>query len=122
MLEIVLLIAAASGIATYARGPLGNAYVWGGGLGVGGYVLIQSSGPIMLASLGRPLDPDSIWLFAVALAWLDVVAFSRRVFSRGQSREAVRHVVLPQLQDLNQRCAVACEACKQPYTKPNRIA
>jgi hypothetical protein len=27
-----------------------------------------------------------------------VVPFSRRVFSRGQSREAVRHVVLPQLQ------------------------
>jgi hypothetical protein len=122
MLEIILLIAAASGIAAYARARGGNTYVWGG-LGVGGYVLIAYLGPIILASLGRPLDPDSrIWLFVAALAWLGVVAFSAR-FLLGRTREKPSGMwSCPNCTYLNQQYAVLCEACKQPYAKPSRIA
>jgi hypothetical protein len=122
MLEIILLIAAASGIAAYARARGGNTYVWGG-LGVGGYVLIAYLGPIILASLGRPLDPDSrIWLFVAALAWLGVVAFSAR-FLLGRTREKPSGMwSCPNCTYLNQQYAVLCEACKQPYAKPSRTA
>jgi hypothetical protein len=122
MLEIILLIAAASGIAAYARARGGNTYVWGG-LGVGGYVLIQYVGPIFLASLGRPLDPDSrVWLFVAALSWLGVVAFSAR-FLLGRTREKPSGMwSCPNCKYLNQQYAVLCEACKRPYAKPSRIA
>jgi nitrate/nitrite transporter NarK len=122
MLEIILLIAAASGIAAYARARGGNTYVWGG-VGVAGYVLIQYVGPIFLASLGRPLDPDSrVWLFVAALAWLGVVAFSAR-FLLGRTREKPSGMwSCPNCTYLNQQYAVLCEACKQPYAKPSRIA
>jgi len=80
MFENVLLIAAAGGIAAYARGRGGNLIVWGT-LGVGGYVVIAYLGPLIMASLGRPLDPDSrMWLIVVAAAWVGIVAFYARFF------------------------------------------
>jgi len=120
MLEIILLIVAASGIAAYARGRGGNTYLWGGA-GIGGYVLIAYIAPVALASLGRPLDPDSrVWLFVASLAWVGVVAFCAR-FLLGRNRDKPSGMwSCANCKYLNQQYAVVCEACKQPYAKPVR--
>jgi hypothetical protein len=120
MLEIILLVVAASGIAAYARGRGGNTYFWGS-LGVGGYILIAYIAPIILASLGRPLDSDSrVWLFVASLAWLGVVAFCAR-YLLGRSLEKPSGMwSCPNCTYLNKQYAVVCEACSQPYAKPTR--
>jgi nitrate/nitrite transporter NarK len=122
MFEIVLLIAAAGGIAAYARGRGGNPYLWGS-IGVCGYVLIEYFGPAVMASLGRPLDPDSrMWLIVVAAAWVGIVAFCAR-FLLGHSREKPSGMwSCANCKYLNQQYAVICEACQQPYAKPTRVA
>jgi|SRR5580704_5754098 hypothetical protein len=115
MFEIVLLIVAAGGIAAYARGRGGNPFVWGS-LGVGGYIAIEYLGPAIIASLGRPLDPDSrMWLFVVAAAWIGIIAFCAR-FLLGRTREKPSGMwSCKNCKYLNQQYAVMCEACKQPY-------
>jgi hypothetical protein len=122
MFEIVLLIVAAGGIAAYARGRGGNPIVWGS-LGVGGYIFIEYLGPVIMASLGRPLDADSrLYLLVVAAAWLGVIAFCAR-FLLGRTREKPSGMwSCPNCKNLNQQYAVVCEACQQPYAKPTRIA
>ena len=122
MFEIVLLIAAAGGIAAYARGRGANPFVWGS-LGVGGYVVIEYAGPVIMASLGRPLDSDSrMWLIVVAAAWVGMVAFCAR-FLLGRTREKPPGMwSCPNCKYLNQQYAVVCEACRQPYAKHPRIA
>ena len=122
MFEIILLVAAASGIAAYARGRGGNTYVWGG-LGVAGYIFIAYVLPMILASLHRPLAPDAgVWLFVASLAWLGVVAFCAR-FLLGRSREKPPGMwSCPDCTYLNKQYSVFCEACKRPYAKPVRRA
>ena len=118
MFEIVLLIVATGGIAAYARGRGGNPFVWGS-LGVGGYVVINYLGPVIMVSLGRPLDPDSrLWLFVVAATWVGIVAFCARFLlgSRGEKPSGMWSC--PNCKYLNQHYAVICEACKHPYGKP----
>ena len=117
MFEIVLLVVAAGGIAAYARGRGGNPYVWGS-VGVGGYIVIAYVGPIVLASLGHPLDPDSrLWFFVGAVAWIGIVAFCAR-FLLGRTREKPSGMwSCPNCKYLNQSYAVMCEACRQPYGK-----
>lgn len=117
MFEIVLLIVAAGGIGAYARGRGGNAIVWGT-IGVGGYVLVAYLGPVIMASLGRPLDPDSrIWLIAVAAAWLGIVAFWARFLLRRTREKPSGMWSCPNCKYLNQQYAVLCEACQAPYGK-----
>jgi hypothetical protein len=113
--EIVLLIVAAGGIAAYARGRGGNAIVWGTS-GVGGYVLIAYLGPVILAALGRPLDPDSrLKLTLLAVAWIGTVAFCAR-FLLGRTREKPSGMwSCANCRYLNQHYAVVCEACQKPY-------
>ncbi len=115
MFEIVLLIVAAGGIAAYARGRGGNPIAWGS-FGVGGYVIIEYLGPVIMASLGRPLDSDSrLYLLVVAAAWLGIVAFCAR-FPLGSAREKPSGMwSCPNCKYLNQQYAVVCEACSQPY-------
>ena len=117
MFEIVLLIVAAGGIGAYARGRGGNPVAWGS-LGIGGYVVIAYLGPVIMASFGRPVDPDSrIWLILVAAAWVGIVAFCAR-FLLGSTREKPSGMwSCPNCKYLNQQYAVICEACQQPYAK-----
>jgi len=115
MFEIVLLIVAAGGIAAYARGRGGNPILWGG-IGVGGYAVVNYVVPVILASLGRHLDPDSrMWLFVGAVAWVGVVAFCAR-FLLGSTRERPGGMwSCANCKYLNQQYAVICEACQKPY-------
>ena len=115
MFEIVLLIVATGGIAAFARGRGGNPFVWGS-LAVAGYVVINYIVPVIMISIGRPLDSDSrIVLFFVAAAWVGVVAFCAR-FLLGRNREKPSGMwSCPNCKYLNQQFAVICEACKQPY-------
>ncbi len=117
MFEIVLLIAAASGIAAYARGRGGNPFVWGT-LGLGGYVVIAYLGPVIMASFGRPLHPDSrMWLVVGAAAWVGIVAFCAR-FLLGRTCEKPSGMwSCPNCRYLNKHYAVIGEACQQPYGK-----
>ena len=122
MFQIVLLMAEAGGIAAYARARGGNPIVWGT-LGVSGYVVIAYLGPLIMASLGRPQDPDSrMWLIVVAAAWVGIVVFYAR-FLLGRTRERPSGMCsCSNGKYLNQQYAVICEACQQPYAKPTRIA
>jgi hypothetical protein len=122
MFEIVLLIVTAGGIGAYARGRGGNPIVWST-LGVGSYVVIAYLGPAIMASLGRPIDPESrIWLAVGGAACLGVVAFCAR-FVLGRSLEKPSGMwSCANCRYLNQHYAVICEACKQPYAKPTRTA
>jgi hypothetical protein len=120
MFEIVLLMVAAGGIGAYARGRGGNPIVWGT-LGVGGYVVIAYLGPVIMASLARPVDPsDRIWLVVGGAAWLGIIAFSAR-FLLGRSLEKPSGMWSgSNCKYLNQHYAVICEACQQPYAKATR--
>jgi len=122
MFEIVLLILAAGGIGAYARGRGGNPIVWST-LGIGGYVVIAYLGPVIAASFGRPVDPDSrIWLVLGGGAWLGVISFCAR-FLLGRSLEKPSGMwSCSNCKYLNQHYAVICEACKQPYAKPIRTS
>ena len=125
MFEIVLLIAATTGIASFARGRGGNPWFWGA-LTVVGYFVV----PWLITFLGsllqlypKPTGEDAQFLFFISsVAWVAVWAFCAR-FLLG------RHYAKPggmwscaHCRYLNQPYSVICEACRQPYGSKPRSA
>ena len=119
MLAIILLIAATSAIASYARGRGGNPWLWGG-LAVFGYFLV----PLMVTNVTvsqewvRP-DSDDVKLlsFTSAILWVAALAFCAR-FLVGRKHDSPGTMwSCPNCKYLNQSYAVVCEACRQPYRR-----
>ena len=117
MLQILLLILTTGGIAAYARGRGGNPWVWGS-LSVAGHLAIQFLGPFVPALFGRPLDQNGLLLVvAASWAWIGIIAFCAR-FVVGMKMEKPDGMwSCKNCKYLNQRYAVICEACQEPYGK-----
>lgn len=117
MLQIFLLIVTTGGIAAYARGRGGNPWIWGT-LSVAGHLLIQFGGAFVAALWG--LNARENTLLAVGIAswvWVGVIAFCAR-FLLGMNMEKPDGMwSCKNCKYLNQRYAVMCEACKEPYGK-----
>jgi hypothetical protein len=122
MLEIVFLIVTTGGIAAYARGRGGNPWLWGT-ISVAGHLLIQFFGGFVLALLHRSSDPDAnTVIFIASYAWVGVVAFGTR-FLLGSGREKPSGMCsCSNCKYLNQRYAVICEACSQPFRRSEAAA
>lgn len=117
MLQIFLLIVTTGGIAAYARGRGGNPWLWGT-LSVVGHLLIQFLGGFVLALLGLQTSENAILVVGIASwAWIGIIAFCAR-FLLGMNMEKPDGMwSCSNCKYLNQRYAVICEACKQPYGK-----
>jgi hypothetical protein len=118
MFEIILLIVTTGGIASFARGRGGKPWLWGT-VTVAGYFLVPAVVSFFAVLFGA--DPKGIkesaqlWFFVSAIAWVAVLAFSAR-FLLGRSYAKPDSMwSCPNCKYLNQRYAVLCEACKQPY-------
>ena len=117
MLQIFLLLITTGGIAAYARGRGGNPWVWGS-LSVVGHLAIQFLGPFVTALLGRPIDQNGLLLVVLASwAWIGVVAFCARFLIGMKMEKPDGMWSCKNCKYLNQRYAVICEACKEPYGK-----
>ena len=117
MLQILVLFLTTGGIAAYARGRGGNPWLWGS-LSVGGHLLIQFMGPFVPALLGQSIGENG--LLAVVIAswvWIGAIAFCAR-FLLGRGMEKPDGMwSCKNCKYLNQRYAVICEACREPYGK-----
>jgi len=117
VLQIFLLLITTGGIAAYARGRGGNPWVWGS-LSVVGHLAIQFLGPFVPALLGRPIDQNGLLLVVLASwAWIGVVAFCARFLIGMKMEKPDGMWSCKNCKYLNQRYAVICEACKEPYGK-----
>ena len=109
MIEILLLIAALGGIASFARGR-GVSPVAVGAVVLGGFVVIR------LASMMLAITDDfRLALATAAWAWVGLVAsFVRFVIGAGRPRPT-RSWACKSCLYTNGRHAVVCEACGQPW-------
>ena len=118
MFEIILLIAATSGIASFARGRGGNPWVWGA-MTVGGYFLVPFVAGFCASALGANptyLKENAQLLFFIsAIAWVAVLAFCARFLLGRKYANPGGMWSCPNCKYLNQAYAVICEACRQPY-------
>ena len=122
MFEIILLIAATSGIAAFARGRGGNPWLWGA-LTLVGYFVVPAVVILFGALLGvhiRPSGEDVQFLFfVIAIAWVAILAFCARFLLGRKHAQPGGMWSCPHCRYLNQPYAVICEACHQPYgSKP----
>jgi hypothetical protein len=117
MLQIFVLILTTGGIAAYARGRGGNPWLWGS-LSVVGHLAIQFLGGFALGLLGRSRDENALLLVVIASwAWIGIIAFCAR-FLLGRKMEKPDGMwSCKNCKYLNQRYAVMCEACREPYGK-----
>jgi hypothetical protein len=117
VLQIFLLIITTGGIAAYARGRGGNPWLWGS-LSVVGHLLIQFLGAFVIAALGFARDETAQLLLVIfSWLWIAIIAFCAR-FLLGMKMEKPDGMwSCPNCKYLNQRYAVICEACRQPYGK-----
>ena len=81
MIEIVLLVAATSGIASFARGRGGNPWLWGA-MTVVGYFLVPFLVGFLATIFGTTPDylkgNAQVLFFISAIAWVAVLAFCAR--------------------------------------------
>ncbi len=112
MLEILAVIAAASGIAALARGRGGKPWLWAG-LAVAGWIIIPFTIGMARAAVGQ-FQP-TVWYIVAGWAWIGAVALWAR-FGLGAGRAKPGGMwVCPNCKMLNKNYAVICEACQQPY-------
>ena len=117
MLEIFFLIITTGGIAAYARGRGGNPWLWGS-LSVVGHLLIQFLGGFVIGMLGLAKDETvQLMPFILSWVWVGVIAFCARFLLGMKSEKPDGMWSCPNCKYLNQRYAVICEACRQPYGK-----
>jgi hypothetical protein len=121
MFEIILLFVVTGGIAAYARGRGGRPWLWGT-LTVVGYFLVPFLITVLAIALGadaKSVKEDAqVWFFASAAGWVAVLAFCARfLLGRGYAKPDGMWSC-SNCKYLNQRYAVICEACRQPYGKP----
>jgi ABC-type Na+ efflux pump permease subunit len=118
MFEIVLLIAATSGIASFARGRGGNPWIWGA-MTVAGYFLVPFLVGFLATIFGANpahLKEDAQVLFFIsAIAWVAALAFCARFLLGRKYANPGGMWSCPNCKYLNQPYAVICEACRQPY-------
>jgi hypothetical protein len=120
MFEIIALIVTTGGIAGYARARGGNPWLWGS-LSLGGHLLIQFVGGMILGILGYSGNQDAIWILIVASwAWIGVIALCTRFLLGIRHEKPSGMWSCPNCKYLNQHYAVICEACQQPYATPAR--
>lgn len=117
MLQIFLIFVTTGGIAAYARGRGGNPWLWGS-LSVVGHLLIQFFGGFLIALLRQQSNENaSLAVGIAAWLWVGVIAFCAR-FLLGMGLEKPDGMwSCKNCKYLNQRYAVICEACSQPYGK-----
>ena len=117
MLQIFLLIVTTGGIAAYARGRGGNPWLWGS-LSVVGHLAIQILGSFALGLVGRSRDDNAMLFLGIASwVWVGIIAFCAR-FLLGMKMEKPDGMwSCKNCKYLNQRYAVICEACREPYGK-----
>ena len=117
MLQIFVLILTTGGIAAYARGRGGNPWVWGT-VSVAGHLLIQFLGGFVLSLWGQQNGENALLVVViVSWVWIGIIAFCAR-FLLGMNLEKPEGMwSCPGCKYLNQRYAVICEACRQPYGK-----
>ena len=118
MFEIVLLVVATSGIASFARGRGGNPWVWGAMTVVGYFAvpfLVAFSAAMFGVNLGHLKEDAQLWFFISAIAWVAVLAFCARFLLGRKYANPGGMWSCPNCKYLNQPYAVICEACRQPY-------
>jgi hypothetical protein len=115
---IILLIAATSGIASFARGRGGNPWTWGV-LTVAGYFgvpfLVAFFAVMFGVNRAHLMDDARIWFFVSAIVWVAVLAFCARFVLGRKYVNPGGMWTCPNCKYLNQPYAVVCEACRQPY-------
>jgi len=115
VLAVAFLIIAASAIAAYARGRGGSPWMWGTAAVVG-YFLFAYVVPLFVRF--APDSDANILLVMGGFLWVGAVAFSaRHLLGIGRTKPTSMWTC-PNCKFLNQRYAVQCEACKQPYGEP----
>ena len=118
MFEIVLLIAATSGIASFTRGRGGNPWLWGA-ITVVGYFGVPFLVAFLAGMFGvnpSGLKEDAqVWFFVSAIAWVAVLAFCARFLLGRRYANPGGMWTCPNCKYLNQPYEVVCEACRQPY-------
>lgn len=118
MFGIILLIAATSGIVSYARGRGGNPWLWGT-LTILGYFLV----PYLVAFVftlsgtvsGSRKDDAQLLYFVSSLAWVALLAFCARFLLGREHNQPSGMWSCPNCRYLNQHYSVICEACQKPY-------
>lgn len=120
MLEIALLIAAAAGIAAFARGRGGKPWLWGT-LTVVGYFVVPFVIRILVLKLSaNPMsmrESGQLLFFISAVSWVAIVAFCARfLLGRGYEKPSGMWSCR-NCKYLNKQYAVICEACQLPYGK-----
>ena len=118
MFEIILLIAATSGIVALARARGGKPWLWGT-LTVVGYFL----GPFLVTFFAVALgatpkgvkENAQLWFYVSAVTWVAVLAFCARFLLGHGYAKPDGTWSCANCRYLNQQYAVICEACKQPY-------
>jgi len=116
--EIVLLVVATSGIASFARGRGGNPWVWGAMTVVGYFAvpfLVAFSAAMFGVNPGHLKEDAQLWFFISAIAWVAVLAFCARFLLGRKYANPGGMWSCPNCKYLNQPYAVICEACRQPY-------
>lgn len=118
MFEIILLIVAAGGIATFARARGGKPWLWGT-LTVVGYFLMPFLVVFFAAIFGadpKELQKDSqLWFFVSAVGWVAILAFCARFLLGRNYAKPDGMWSCRNCKYLNKPYAVICEACQQPY-------
>ena len=114
MIELIGLVIIVSSIAAYARGRGGSPWLWGS-LALGGYILIELltfAATRLILGETNPLLP-----LILSWGWVGAVALYAR-FGLGHSQPKPGSMWnCTNCKYLNQRYAVVCEACKQPYAE-----
>lgn len=120
MLEIALLIAAAAGIAAFARGRGGKPWLWGTLTVVGYFVVPFLIRFLVLKLSANPMnmrESGQLLFFISAVSWVAIVAFCARfLLGRGYEKPSGMWSC-PNCKYLNKQYAVICEACQLPYGK-----
>ncbi|HYA62715.1 MAG TPA: hypothetical protein VED66_05895 [Candidatus Sulfotelmatobacter sp.] len=122
MFEIILLIVATGGIASFARGRGGSPWLWGA-LTLLGYFAVPTLVMFFDALLGKhpkPTREDAQFLFFIAsISWVAFLAFCARFLLGRKYAQPDGMWSCAHCRYLNQPYAVICEACRQPYgSKP----
>lgn len=109
ILEILGVLIAVTGIATFARGR-GASPMVAGAVAVVGYVLLRFGGGFVLRN-----EDDTLWLLVAAWAWIALVAgFFRFVVGASRPKPDGKWSC-SNCHFLNNASSVICEACKEPW-------
>ncbi len=106
IIEIILLVAAVSGIAAMAHGRGAKSWVFGT-LAAGGYIVLS----IVVGNLAG----SGIFGAVAGWAWIGLVAFYTRFVLGGRRTQPRGRWTCPGCRWLNAHYSVVCEACELPY-------